>query len=110
MEKVLIESPTQLVKILEDRFDSVEDFENFLGVEFSWVDGTFRSEVDFGKDEYDEGQDVDFSNYKILEENLFPTSYPCVAGFIIEDEMDRFGKVRFQFLDYVYPSDFIKKD
>lgn len=108
MKKALIQSTDELIKLLEDYFDSVEAFQEFLGVEFAFADGKFESEIQDYED-FDDDQDVDFSNYKVLDTEFLPKSYPCVVVYAIEHSFDRCGDVGVELIDYVYPRDFVKK-
>ena len=83
MNKHLVKSEEEYVKLFEDF--SLNDAEDFLGVEFALPDGRFYSDV--GDDDRDgslAAQECSRTVYRKNSEDQFPVGYPCVV--LLENE------------------------
>jgi hypothetical protein len=85
-----------------------DELEKFLDIEFAFLDGKFQSDMDLDPT-IDESQMTSDTIYRKHSDDNFPTEYPCLVLWRNDEESDRFGKVQFQALEFVYPSDFTKK-
>ena len=102
MNKALINHEYDLVELLLNA--SGDDFhwvEFQLGIEFPFMDGTFR-----GDDGCDESQDVDTEEFRITESGSLPKAYPCVVVYTFEKTFDRNSNVEICLFEYVYLTDF----
>lgn len=80
------ENEEEAIEFFNEVLGSVENVEDFLGIEFAYVDGTYKSDgVPKDKDENEwEIQDVDFSKYRPLtnpENVMLPKKYPAKMYF-----------------------------
>lgn len=105
MDKTLVNNQEEYMNIFHATDMSLDEIENILGIEFAFVDGKFRSNW-MNDASIDEDQDLDLNNFKKHEDAVFPESYPCLVVHWIENNFDRFGKVNFRMIEFVYPSDF----
>lgn len=88
--------------------DSVEDMEHELGIIFADMNGKYEPTVFHREDEsedfdYDE---VNYSQYKVIEPGCLPEKYPCLIVHFFEKGFDRFGNVEHRIFEYVYQDDF----
>lgn len=125
MERFLVQNENEFVALFSDpkKFD-INDAEDFLGVEFAYVDGTYQSDMwKIGPDGKEiiinEDQDIDRKVWRQVkaidarwsaeEPAQFPTQYPCLVLLANEKGSDRLGKFQFKLLEFVYLSELIKK-
>lgn len=104
MNKILVSSEKEFIAIFENL--DPEIVEKFLNIEFAFTDGSYISDS-IDDDSIDEDQDIDTSKYKKYDEELFPASYPVVVIWNISKDFDRIGSFSVEFLEFVYPSDFV---
>lgn len=115
MNKTLAQSEAEFVAIftslLGKRVDYVEwdaqGIEEFIGVEFPFVDGTYLSDLEKGDEDFDDVLTIDTSQYRKTDMANFPSTYPCLVLWTNELDYDRIGEVRMQMLEFVYPTDFL---
>ncbi len=108
MEKTLITSDKEFVDLVISllRNQTPETIEEVSGVEFPAKNGWYLSEIgDNDMEEFDK-QEIDFTTFKKRDETAFPESYPCLAVHHFENEHDRYGRVEFRLMKFLYPSDF----
>jgi hypothetical protein len=106
MNKHLINSEQEYITLFKG-FE-VYDAEDFLGVEFAFVDGKYQSDqsIDYYVDEL---QSVSRTIYRKTDYSVFPEEYPCLVLLANERDSDRFGPTAFKMLDFVYIKDFLPK-
>jgi hypothetical protein len=109
MKKTLINSDQDLLNIFtQDDCDmNADEIESILNIEFAFEDGSFRDDWVNGV-EINEDQEIDLSVFRKYEDSVFPEKYPCLVVYNIENNFDRFGKVKFRMFDFVYQSDFLQ--
>jgi hypothetical protein len=103
MDKFLVNSEEEYVALFSD-FE-LNDAEDFLGVEFAFVDGTYQSDLSIDND-IDESQSVSRAIYRKTDWSVFPEEYPCLVLLANERGFDRVGDIFFKMLDFVYLKDF----
>ncbi len=112
-KEVLVRSDADFVQQFEYMFHkrSIEHVEGFLGVEFPYSNGVYQSDLsgmNLSDEEFEriESLDVDKNTFRKKEDNIFPTSYPCVLCIYHEQDADRVGDFEIFNLHIVYPSHF----
>jgi hypothetical protein len=105
VKKHLVNNEKEYIDLFKD-FD-VYEAEDFLGVEFGFVDGKFQSDI-WDDDSIDESQEVSFEFYRKTENSNFPEEYPCLVLLNNEKGFDRMGPYQIRFMDFVYLKDFGK--
>lgn len=99
MNKFLVKTESEYLDLFKDF--GLLDAEEFLGIEFAFVDGSYQDE-----DGCDESQDIDRNVFRKKDDSQFPEEYPCVVLLANESSFDRFGKTQFKFLEFIYQKDF----
>ena len=91
---------------LFESFDLV-DAEDFLGVTFAYSDGKYPPHPgELNYNDIDESLPVDRNMYRKDTNSNFPKEYPCLVLLENTKTFDRTGTVKFEFLEFVYLSDF----
>lgn len=103
MQKKLVRTELALVEYFLEEIGtefSIEAVESALGIEFAYNSGAFPSD---GKPSEEDDGTVNENIWKNRKETRFPKEYPAIICWVI----DLPNRMRF---DYIYPSDFNKKD
>ena len=118
MNKTLVNSEFEVISFFNEKYESfsIETMEEDLGIVFADKNGKFPYHCRYyfedpnivNEDEDYDCDNIDFSNYKILEEGGLPEKYPCLIVHYFNDTIDRYGKVTFKMFEYVYLEDFNK--
>ena len=110
-KEVLVRSDTDFVKQFEYMFHKrgIEHVEGLLGVEFPYSNGVYSSDLDgmnLSGEEFEriESLDIDTNKFRKHEDNIFPTSYPCVLCIYHDQDSDRVGDFEIFNIHIVYPS------
>lgn len=96
--KHLVTTEAEYVELFAEY--TLEEAEDFLGVEFANEDGTFPT------DDEDSDQEASKTIYRKLEGSQFPESYPCLVLLANDNDFDRTGALSFKLVFFVYPEDF----
>jgi hypothetical protein len=112
MEKKLFQSEQEFVASMIEEIDCIGTAEEILGIEVAYSNGVYASDLNgdskYSDEEVEEIERLypDPSQYRVVDAELLPQSYPVLALFSFEKTFDRTGGVEIQVLEYVYQSDF----
>lgn len=102
MNKNLVNSELEYMELFYNFDSDYQKIEKILNIEFAFEDGSFSSDYNT----VNENQNIDIYKYRKNEDSTFPAKYPCVVVHCFETDYDRYGKMEFEFLDFVYLGDF----